>query len=220
MPGLAKATAVRYNGPIMFQMELENLTMGYGRQLLFQSLFASAHSGEVLVVTGSNGAGKSTLLRVIAGLTRPEEGTVRFFEDKEERFPRETCVLGYAAPDVNLYRELTGEENLAFFAKLRGVSSDGQEFLERVGLRRAQGRQRVGTYSSGMRQRLKLAVSLIGNPQALIWDEPTATLDAGGGIIVEEILNDHRQSGGIAVVATNDLGEAERWGQSRIVIGS
>ena len=82
----------------------------YGPRVLFEGVCAQAGPGEALVVTGANGAGKSTLLKIIAGLARPEEGTVRREDD-----------FGYAAPDVNLYAELTGRENLAFFAGLRGL---------------------------------------------------------------------------------------------------
>ena len=191
-------------------LELDNVAMAYGTRVLFRSVAAQAGPGEVLVVTGANGAGKSTLLKIIAGLVRPEEGTVR-----------RGAVFGYAAPDVNLYAELTGQENLAFFAGLRGLPDEPAALLARVGLPRARGADPAGAYSSGMRQRLKLAVSLLGDPPLLIWDEPTLALDAAGGELVEEILGRHRQGGGVAVLATNDSTEADRWGRhgARLHIG-
>ena len=188
---------------------LRGVSMAYGRRALFYGIDAEIVPGQCLVVTGANGAGKSTLLKIIAGLLRPEGGTVEFDG------PR-----GYAAPDVQLYGELTGDENLAFFARLRGLSSEAHADLPaRVGLQRARGRDYVSAYSSGMRQRLKLAVSLLGDPPLLIWDQPTATLDAAGKGLADTILAQSKSDGRIAVVATNDPAEAERWGDLSLTIG-
>lgn len=188
---------------------LRGLTMAFGRRLLFTHVEAEVAPGRCLAVTGANGAGKSTLLRIVAGLLRPEAGSVDF-----------DGARGYAAPDVQAYAELTGLENLAFFARLRGLpDADLDGLLVRVGLPRARGRDLVSTYSSGMRQRLKLAVSLLGDPPLLLWDEPTATLDAAGRGLADSILERHRAGGGVAVVATNDITEAERWGDLHLRIG-
>ncbi len=183
--------------------------MAYGRRELFASVSVEAAPGRCLVVSGANGTGKSTLLKIIAGLLRPDAGCVEFDG------PR-----GYAAPDVQLYGELTGSENLTFFARLRGISSGNSlELLKQVGLPGARGRDLVSAYSSGMRQRLKLAVSLLGDPRLLIWDEPTATLDSAGRGRVDALLSESRAAGRIAVVATNDPDEARRWGDLSLTIG-
>ena len=161
------------------------------------------------MLPGRTARGKSTLLKIIAGLVRPEAGRVDF-----------QGARGYAAPDVHLYGELTGDENLAFFARLRGISdADNAGLLKQVGLPPARGRDFVSAYSSGMRQRLKLAVSLLGDPPLLIWDEPTATLDSAGRSLADAILAQNRTAGRIAVVATNDPAEAERWGDLSLQIG-
>ena len=191
-------------------LELRGVTMAYGRNTLFAGVRAAVPPGQCLVVTGANGAGKSTLLKIIAGLLRPEEGTVTF-----------EGARGYAAPDVQLYGELTALENLTFFARLRGVSDAPNEaLLAEVGLARRRGGDLVSAYSSGMRQRLKLAVSRLGDPPLLLWDEPTATLDEAGRARVGDILARHQECGGLAVVATNDMAEAERWGDLRLTIGT
>ena len=183
--------------------------MAYGRRELFSQVTAEVASGQCLVVSGANGAGKSTLLKIIAGLLRPETGQVEF-----------GGLRGYAAPDVQLYGELTGTENLAFFARLRGIANDDSDgLLKQVGLPAARGRDFVSAYSSGMRQRLKLAVSLLGDPPLLIWDEPTATLDSAGRAITDALLSQSRKSGRIVVAATNDAVEARRWGDLSLTIG-
>ncbi|MDQ2687653.1 MAG: heme ABC exporter ATP-binding protein CcmA [Armatimonadota bacterium] len=198
-------------------LELDRLAMSYGPRALFHGLSATVTGGETLVVTGTNGAGKSTLLKIIAGLARPEEGCVRF--DGELPTDRRRA-LGYAAPDTQLYAELTGDENLEFFRRLRGLPPEAiTGLLKRVGLSPSRGSDRVSEYSSGMRQRLKLAASLLGAPPLLVWDEPTATLDARGVGLVEDILDAQRRRGGITVLATNDADEAGRWADQRVQIG-
>ncbi len=190
-------------------LRLHDLTMAYGRRVLFSGVSAEVSPGRCLVVAGANGAGKSTLLKIIAGLLRPESGYVEL-----------PGVCGYAAPDVQLYGELTGSENLQFFARLRGLPpADPAGLLKQVGLPAARGRDFVSAYSSGMRQRLKLAVSLLGDPPLLIWDEPTATLDAAGRSLADALLTECRAAGRITVVATNDPAEAERWGDLSLTIG-
>jgi heme exporter protein A len=193
-------------------LTLDNVSMAYGRRVLFRNVCAHVGPGETLVVTGANGTGKSTLLKIIAGLSRPVEGAVLF--------PGGRATLGYAAPDVQLYAELTANENLEFFRHLRGLTSNAADgLLAQVGLSPARGSDAVGTYSSGMRQRLKLAVSLLGAPPLLIWDEPTLALDAAGFDLTNALLAAHRERGGLAVLATNDLAEAERWADLRLALG-
>lgn len=204
----------------MRALELDNVSMSYGRRVLFHGLTLRAGAGEVLAVTGANGAGKSTLLKVVAGLVRPTGGRVRCLGAEDADLGEPHRLLGYAAPDVQLYAELTGDENVAFFRRLRGLKANAeQDLLARVGLPRRRGEDRVSTYSSGMRQRLKLAVSLLGDPPLLVWDEPTATLDANGVRLAGMILDEHRRRGGIAVLATNDDDEATRWADQRVHIG-
>ena len=190
-------------------LRLHDLSMAYGRRALFSGVSAEVLPGQCLVIAGANGSGKSTLLKIIAGLLRPEGGQVEF-----------DGARGYAAPDVQLYGELTATENLAFFARLRGLPpGDSAPLLKQVGLPAARGRDLMSAYSSGMRQRLKLAVSLLGDPPLLIWDEPTLALDSAGRSIADALLSDCRTAGRIAVVATNDAAEAERWGDMSLTIG-
>lgn len=194
--------------PLQNTLRLRSLGMAYGPRTLFSGLEVDVPPGKCLVVSGANGAGKSTLLQILAGLVRPESGRVEF-----------AGACGYAAPDVQLYGELTGAENLNFLARLRGCAWENS-LLDQVGLVRGRGGDLVSAYSSGMRQRLKLAASLLGDPPLLLWDEPTATLDESGKARADEILVRHLARGGLAVIATNDPGEADRWGDLRVMIGN
>ena len=125
--------------------------------------------------------------------------------------------IGYVAPDLTLYRELTGAENLQFFGELAGVRLTREnliEMLTEVGLR-GRGHDLVGAYSSGMRQRLKYAFALIRRPKALLLDEPTANLDVDGIAMVERIIDQHRMDGGLTIIATNEPREME-WGKLQV----
>lgn len=189
----------------MALLEWHNLAKTFGRRCLFSEVSGALAPGQILVVTGPNGSGKTTFLKVLAGLVRADQGAV-------ER-AGETLSLGYTAPDMALYGELTGRENLEFFADIRGFGGERiAPLLARAGLARA-GAKPVSAYSSGMRQRLKLCFALLSRPDVLLLDEPTLALDSDGVAFVEQILAEQRDGLGGAVVATNDPDEAARWGR-------
>lgn len=190
----------------MIQLHLENVSKRFGHRAVLQNVCARVEHGEALVVTGHNGSGKSTLLTVIAGLLRADKGHIRLLEDGVE-IPREEHrrALGLVAPDLTLYPELTALENLEFFERVRSLAVDrslNESLLDRVGLH-GRGRDLVGTFSSGMRVRLKYAVALQSQPRVLLLDEPTAMLDVGGVEVVERIIAEQRERG-VLVLATND----------------
>jgi heme exporter protein A len=192
-------------------VEWTRLAKQYGRRRLFSGLTGRLEPGRVLAVIGKNGSGKSTFLRILAGLVRPDAGTVSYGGLTRADF-------GYAAPDTAVYAELTGIENVALFARLRGIDIEqAREWLDRAGLRKAGGKL-AGSYSSGMRQRLKLACAMIHDPAVLLLDEPTIALDTDGVAFVENILAGCIEAGKCVAVATNDPLEAERWGVSRLAL--
>jgi heme exporter protein A len=160
----------------------------------------------VMVITGQNGSGKSSLLRVLAGLQRPSTGHVGCVTGTQAVLPADARQdIGWMAPDLMLYRELTGRENLRFFADVRGVDIPDAAIvalLDRVGL---QGRadDLLATYSSGMTHRLRYAYALLHRPSLLLLDEPSVMLDERGHALLEEVVATQRLHG-ITVIATND----------------
>lgn len=178
----------------------------FGRLLLFRRLSVVLEGGETLAVTGANGAGKSTLLRILAGVLTPRSGAVTLAVGGDV-IPSDEHPLhaGLVAPAVGVYEELTARENLRFLARARCLENGSRRIdavLERVGLAdRAD--DRVGTYSSGMQQRVKFAAALLADPPLLLLDEPAANLDAAGREMVASVVAEQRARDQLLVVATN-----------------
>jgi ABC-type multidrug transport system ATPase subunit len=183
-------------------LSVEKIRKSFGARRVLNDVSFSVQAGEILVVRGPNGVGKSTLVKIVAGLMRPSRGTVT-------RRPSSVFSLGYATPDLHLAPELTGCEHLHFFATLKGLAfshTDAEGALERVGLS-GRGGDPVSAYSSGMRQRLKLAFATLGAPPILILDEPSLALDTDGVEMTRALIL-AQKSRGLVLLATNDPQEA------------
>lgn len=180
--------------------------MRYGRHRLFEALSFHVVPGAPLAVVGGNGSGKSTLLRILAGVLTPLAGTVTLdVADAAVAARDRPRRVGFVAPALELYTPLTARENLAFLARARRLGEvDLDAALAAVGLG-GRGEEPVATYSTGMRQRLRLAAATLHAPPVLLLDEPGATLDAGGRAVVASLVADTSR---IVVLATNDPAEA------------
>jgi heme exporter protein A len=182
-------------------VEFRDLARRFGPLRVFAGVSGSVSSGEILLVSGANGSGKSTLLRCLAGLLRPDRGSIeaRVGDDELDLAGRRSRV-GYVAPDLSFYDELTGAENLDFFARLRGIAEGrGHELAERLGL---PAERPYHAMSSGMRQRLRWAFALLHEPRILLLDEPFANLDEAGERAARALLRERLDAGALAVVAT------------------
>jgi len=203
------------------RLELSDVAAGYGARRVLAGLSLILRRGESLVVAGANGSGKSTLLRLICGLQRPTAGQIVYVAGERRSGPEDARdLVGWVAPDLQLYRELTALENLAFFAQVRGLRrarSELEALLEEVGLG-GRGDDLLAAYSSGMAQRLRYAYALLHRPPVLLLDEPTVTLDERGAALVEQLVAARRERG-ITVIATNDPREL-RFGDYVLRLGA
>ncbi|MGH9565176.1 MAG: heme ABC exporter ATP-binding protein CcmA [Candidatus Angelobacter sp.] len=185
-------------------VRVENVSKVYGRTAAVRNVSLELEPGRFYVLRGENGAGKSTLLRIIAGLNEPTEGKVFIFgiRNKEAR-----AQIGYMAHAPLLYDELTGMENLRFFAQLYGIQSDQplMEAIQRVGLDPGLER-RVGEYSQGMRQRLSLARAIFHSPSLLLLDEPFSNVDPDSAAAIAKLLAHMRDEGRTIVLVTHQIG--------------
>ena len=193
----------------MIHLEGKNLTKGFGYRKIFEGINFKLAEGESLVVVGKNGSGKTTLLKILCGLIRPTEGeVVVLLNDILVKEKQRKNLLGYVAPDLYLYDELTALENLEFLVKARGlqfVRSDLNRRLDEVGLS-GRGEDLVLSFSSGMKQRLKYAFALLKEPEVLLLDEPGSNLDEQGFLLLGEIIKKQKENG-ILILATNDRRE-------------
>ena len=166
-------------------------------------------SGTATVLLGENGAGKSTLLSLLAGRLTPESG----------KCERNDPMVGYLGHELMLYEDLTGMENLAFFASLWGNRLDAatlQTTLDTVGLADA-GTKRVRAYSRGMKQRLAVSKLMVSNSRVWLMDEPTTGLDARGRKWLYQVIND-AVARGIAVIAASHIPAFVREVAGRVVV--
>lgn len=188
-------------------MRAEGLTHRYGRRAtaVDQLVFAFEGPGAV-AVTGPNGSGKSTLLRILAGLLRPTSGSTTVRWDGHDLGARERRgAVGLASPEIEFYEEFSGFENLCFAGECRRLPDPAEaarSALDTVGLG-ARARDKVAAYSSGMKQRLRLAFALLHRPLLLLLDEPSGHLDEDGHDTVRAIVQRQAERG-LVLVATND----------------
>jgi heme ABC exporter ATP-binding subunit CcmA len=185
-------------------VRVSNVSKIYGRTAAVRGVSLELEAGHFYVLRGENGAGKSTLLRIIAGLNEPTEGEVFIFGERNKDALEQ---IGYMAHAPLLYDELTGMENLRFFAQLYGVSSDQPlvEAFHLVGLDPKLER-RVGQYSQGMRQRLSLARAIFHSPRLLLLDEPFSNVDPDSASAIAKLLAQMRDQGKTIVLVTHQIG--------------
>jgi len=194
-------------------IQVHGLQKSYKQLQVLKGVDFEVARGSIFALLGSNGAGKTTIVRVLTTLLKPDDGTMRvngFDVLSQPARVRESISLTgqFAAVD----EILTGRENLIMIAKLRHVKGAGKvadDLLARFGLAEAAGR-RVSTYSGGMRRRLDIAMSLIGNPRIIVLDEPTTGLDPEGRIEVWQVIQNLADSGTTAFLTTQYLDEAEK----------
>ncbi len=187
-------------------LEAEGLSKSYGDgPPLFAGLSFRVEAG-LTAVQGRNGSGKTTLLKILASLLRPSGGGVRLRRgERELEGDERRLAIGWAGLDLAFYEDFSARENLTFFRRAAGLPAGSPEIESRlaaVGLAEAADR-RVGAFSTGMKQRLRIAFALLFDPPILILDEPMAGLDAEGRRIVEKVVEEERRSGAV-VLASND----------------
>jgi heme ABC exporter ATP-binding subunit CcmA len=188
----------------LIAVQAQNVSKIYGRTAALRDVSLELDAGRFYVLRGENGAGKSTLMRIIAGLSYPTQGQVKIFGAKN----REALAqIGYMAHAPLVYDELSGMENLRFFAQLYGINSDAplEAALERVGLDPKLAR-RAGQYSQGMRQRLSLARAMFHSPRLIMLDEPFSNVDPDSAAQIAKLLAELRTSGATILLITHQLG--------------
>jgi ABC-2 type transport system ATP-binding protein len=182
----------------------------FGQLQALQDVSFQAGPGETVAVIGPNGAGKTTLLSIIAGIQPPSVGTVS----------PPPAEVGWAPQQPAIYSKLSVAENLALFAHLEGVAdpqSAAERMLEQTGLRERAG-ERVARLSGGNRQRVNVALGLIGDPPVLALDEPSASLDPVQRERLWDFIAGLAKAGRTIVFSTHNVAEAQRHAGRVIVL--
>jgi heme exporter protein A len=186
-------------------LEIDKLACIRGDRLLFQELSLQAGEGELVRVEGINGSGKTSLLRILSGLSRPSNGTVRWSGQDIQRDRAAYCaMLAYLGHSNGIKHDLTPYENLRVARSLANAPSnvDISDALAQLDLA---GYEHVPTHqlSMGQQRRVALARLLVSNKTLWILDEPFTSLDSNGIELVETLLNAHAERGGISVLTTH-----------------
>jgi ABC-2 type transport system ATP-binding protein len=189
-------------------LKIRELTKSYGGIQALKGINLDVPPG-MFGLLGPNGAGKTTLMKIVATLLEPDSGTVEMKGiNLITRKDNARRMLGYLPQDFGLYPTLTAEQMLNYFAKLKGVTDKKQRsalidaLFERVNLSSAR-KQRLGGFSGGMRQRLGIAQALIGQPQLIIVDEPTAGLDPEERIRFHNLLAETAGEDAVVILSTH-----------------
>jgi ABC-2 type transport system ATP-binding protein len=193
---------------------LKNLCKRFGTTLAVDDLSIEIQAGELFGLLGPNGAGKTTTVNLAVGILKPDSGSVTLADWGPPTSACARAKIGIAPQAIALYDNLSGEENVRFFARLQGLK--GRELANRVTAaldfvqladRR---RDRARTYSGGMKRRLNLAIALVHDPPLLVLDEPTVGVDPQSRNAIFDNIKDLQRQGRTVVYTTHYMEEAER----------
>ncbi len=204
-------------------LEVSHLRKTYGQLVAVDDVSFTLERGELIGLLGPNGAGKTTTVSMIAGLVTPDAGEVRIGGEplNGDADPKKRR-LGLVPQDLALYEELTARDNLLFFGALFGLSGAAADAaiasaLTLVGLA-DRARDRVGTFSGGMKRRLNLAAGLLHDPDILLLDEPTVGVDPQSRNAIFDNLEELKRRGKALLYTTHYMEEAERLADRVVII--
>ena len=188
-------------------IKIDNLVKSYGQHEVLKGINMSVNKGDIYGVIGKNGAGKTTLFKVILGLSPSNSGNMSILgagNEKDNNVNR--AKIGFFV-GVNFYNYLSGAENLHYYRRLKGIKEkdEVERVLEIVGLNSDAAKIPVKKYSLGMKQRLGIANALLGNPEILIFDEPTNGLDPQGIMDVRNMIQKINEEEGTTIIVSSHI---------------
>lgn len=200
---------------------IDSLSKKYGSHTVVDDISFTARTGRVTGFLGPNGAGKSTSMRMIVGLTRPTSGSATISGRSFADLPNPGLEVGVMLDASAQHSGRTGREILTLAQQMMGLPpARVTDMLDLVSLTETESTRKVGNYSLGMRQRLGIAVALIGDPSVLILDEPANGLDPAGIRWMRDLLRDHADGGGTVLLSSHLLHEIEMIADDIVMIGN
>ncbi len=191
---------------IQYLLTTDNLTKHYKKQKAVEHVNMHVRKGDIYGLIGRNGAGKTTILRMIAGLATPTEGGFSLFGYKEAQAKKLQNRVGALVESPGVYGNMSAYENIKLKCFAMGVRETGivEKLLKIVGLDYV-GKKKVKQFSMGMKQRLGIALALVGNPDLIILDEPINGLDPQGIVEVREIIERLNREMGITFIISSHI---------------
>lgn len=189
-------------------LSVQNLTKRYGSIRALNGVSFDVPKGSVFGILGPNGSGKTTLLGIVMDILRPTSGSFQFFGKVPDADTRKN--IGTLLETPNFYHYLSGERNLRIAAEIKQRGQDQiDDVLKKVNLYQRK-TSKFSTYSLGMKQRLAIAAALLGNPDVLVFDEPTNGLDPVGIAEIRDLIRQLAQEGKTIIMASHILDEVEK----------
>jgi len=193
-------------------ISLENVKKTLGNREILKGISFTVNTGDIFGYLGPNGAGKTTTIRILLGLFKANSGKLDIL-GQDINLSETRRKIGFILDSDGLYDSMTAEENLIYYSKIYGLPKAGKRIDELLGTMDLgdRAKDRVSTYSRGMRQRLALARAMVHNPDILILDEPTAGVDPSGQIEIRQImLNIIRNENKTIFLSSHNLDEVQR----------
>lgn len=189
-------------------IETENLVKQYKSKFAVNNVSIHVKKGDIYGLIGRNGAGKTTLMKLILGLANPTKGKIKLFDSEKNDKSRKRIGSLIEAP--GLYNNCTAYENMLRFSILYGANkNDIKPILSKVGLSDT-GKKKAGSFSLGMRQRLGIAIALLGNPEIMILDEPINGLDPTGIKEIRDVISTLNHDGITFLISSHLLDELSK----------
>lgn len=193
-------------------ISIENVKKTLGNREVLKGISFSVEMGDIFGYLGPNGAGKTTTIRILLGLLQANSGKLDIL-GKDINLSETRRKIGFILDSDGLYDSMTAEENLVYYSKIYGLLKAGERIDELLGMMDLgdRAKDRVSTYSRGMRQRLALARAMVHNPEVLVLDEPTAGVDPSGQIEIRQImLNIAHKENKTIFLSSHNLDEVQR----------
>lgn len=194
----------------MTLLSINNIKKSFGTNLVLNDINLSIVENDFYGLVGKNGAGKTTLINIIAGINKPDNGHILFKSQKNVEFLKKR--IGLMPDSEGLYKDISGYEFLKYMGKLKKLNlSDGQiqNLLKKVYLEVPKSLT-IKNYSFGMKKKLAIAQTLIGNPELLILDEPTSGVDPESAIYLRKLFTDIHNEGKTILITSHNLSEIEK----------
>lgn len=190
-------------------IETRSLSRQFGTVVAVRDLNLTVQESDIYGFLGPNGAGKTTTISLLLGLVYPTSGDARLFDQSIAEANRDIYRrVGVLPAHADLYDRLTARKHLEFVTRVKDVDTDPETLLERVGIPDAIDRK-AGEFSTGMAQRLKLAMALVGQPDLLILDEPTNGLDPNGAREMRRIITEENDRGATVFFSSHRMNQVE-----------